>query len=47
MDKLEDGKFKFSKISNPNKVLQALKKIQFIMEFFVLSRYSDNSDVIS
>jgi hypothetical protein len=47
MDLFDIGEVKLPKLENPHKVLQTLKKIQFIMEFFVLSRYSSNPNVIS
>ncbi len=47
MELFDIGEVKLPKLENPHKVLQTLKKIQFIMEFFVLSRYSSNPDVIS
>jgi hypothetical protein len=47
MELLSDTDFKIPKLHNPHKVLQALKKIQFVMEFFVLSKYSKNTDIIA
>ncbi len=47
METLSSNPLQINKLSSPSKVLQALKKVQFVMEFFVLSKYSDNADVIA
>lgn len=40
-------KMNFGQIASPHKVIQAIKKIQFIAEFFVLSKYSKDNDTIA
>lgn len=46
MSSLTDSRALVHSANNTGKIIQALRKIQFVSEFFVLSKFSESSDYV-